>query len=779
VSPSVRPLAFDKPDLRRIRIARHAGSPEARAALERVQAWLELEQRRRAPVAHDGRLATIEEAGGGRSEYVYDQRGDLTRLIEANGQATVYVYDSARRLSEVLHPAGAQTRYAYNDRDLLSCIDADGAITRFEYDAHGRVIALLRGNAGASVYRYDAAGRLVEARTANAAERYEFDSAGRITGVCQTANGVAVTVRVAYNDAGQLTQLSLPGSTLPIDYGWDARGRLQTIMAGSRLLAQFEYDEDSRSTRVRCANGVVESTQADRVDARPVLREVRYREEILLRRDYTYDKDGQLAADGVRNYAYDPLGRLLRAVDTNGTGEWQFTYDAMDNRMLAQGHDGAACFDYEAQNRLVRTTEADGTIHRIHYDRQGRPTSDSSNAGQWTYRYDDAGQLVQALYRGDAVARCEYDYKGRLLLLKTARGVERYVYGPDDQLLAVTDENGLPILLYVRAPSGILAEVHGPLETGAVYFQHYDDRGNCQLITAAAGAVAARFQYAPFGLPSGGEDGFRPVFAGRLWQPDLCMYSFGARWYVPGRARFLTPDPYTGGPDDTRIVNAWVAARRQVYARERLLADWLQQPRLRNRYAFCNNDPVGRYDPNGHWSFGWTLLSVLGAIWTLPNTLFGLLVEITCLVGEVLRWLVAAATLGEVNWEAAGFDAAASSRLDAFALVFTGGWLGSIPGLYGVTFGNVFFVNPAWTSDPHYGGSGVVKPPAYGGVVAITRRASLYEHELRHTKQYGWLGPFYHLGLPLFGVYEWDVILHGYRDAWLERDARRYSESDD
>jgi hypothetical protein len=52
----------------------------------------------------------------------------------------------------------------------------------------------------------------------------------------------------------------------------------------------------------------------------------------------------------------------------------------------------------------------------------------------------------------------------------------------------------------------------------------------------------------------------------------------------------------------------------------------------------------------------------------------------------------------------------------------------------------------------------------------------LYEHELRHTNQYGWLGPFFHLGLPLFGVYEWQVILDGYQNSWLERDARAHAE---
>ena len=80
-----------------------------------------------------------------------------------------------------------------------------------------------------------------------------------------------------------------------------------------------------------------------------------------------------------------------------------------------------------------------------------------------------------------------------------------------------------------------------------------------------------------------------------------------------------------------------------------LLDDWLRRPRLRNRYALCGNDPVNASDPDGHWSFGGFVLSLLGAIWTLPNTVAGLLIEITCLVGEVLRWIVWLVTLGHVE----------------------------------------------------------------------------------------------------------------------------------
>jgi len=52
----------------------------------------------------------------------------------------------------------------------------------------------------------------------------------------------------------------------------------------------------------------------------------------------------------------------------------------------------------------------------------------------------------------------------------------------------------------------------------------------------------------------------------------------------------------------------------------------------------------------------------------------------------------------------------------------------------------------------------------------------LYEHELRHTQQASWFGPFHHLAMPVFGFFEWDLIINGYRDAWGERDARKHAE---
>jgi RHS repeat-associated protein len=743
-------------------------------AARRVEAWLLHDRRRRQVFAPSGQIEAVEEAVGGRFEYAYDRRGDLTRIVETNGLCTSFEYDGSRRLTRVANPDGTSTSYAYAE-DRLAGVDDRGVVRHFEYDDAGRLERVRHGNAGASVYRYDAQGRVVEARTSTVSTAHTYHQDGQPAAIRQSYDGVTIELRLEYDDAGRLAELRLPGSEIPLRYTWDRKGRPHIVAAGEESLARFEYLDGPVGSRVHLRNGVVEETGADEVDRRPVYLRIWNGCELLFERVHAYGPEGRLVSDGSRSYQYDALDRLNWVEESERN--WRYLYDAQDNRVEAEEPGGAYSYRYDADNRLVEVSGGDS--FGISYDGFGRPVRKGTPADRWAYRYNDAGQLLEARHRGKSVARFTYDHKGRLVAMRSAGRSERYLYGPDDQLFAVTDEQGSPLRLYVWTPLGLVAEIHGSVETGGVFFHHQDHRGTRHLITGEDGTVAARWEYEPFGVPSGPEQTHLPMFGGRVWYPEVGLYYFGARWYDPGLGRFLTPDTYTGRPDDERLVHPCRPAGSQALARSQILADWLKQPRVRNRYAFCGNDPVGRIDANGHWSFGGTLLSILGAIWTLPNTLFGLLVEITCLVGEVLRWLVFLVSIGNVSWETPGFDVAASGRLNAFALVFRGGWLGSFKRLLGITFGNVFFVYGKWDEQPYSSGPGDVYPPAYDGKVAIPKNEALYEHELRHTNQYAWFGPFFHLGLPIFGVYWWDVILHGYQDAWLERDARDHAGLDE
>ena len=753
-------------------------------SLRRVTAWMRHEQERRQLSGEAGRIDRVMEWGGGDFRYEYDTNGDLRAIAEANGQTKRYEYDGLRRLIAVHQGAEVTKRYGYDAHDRLEEVDEHGIVTRYRYDLQGRIARIQHGQDDVSVYRYDDTGRVVLARTSQMTTQWQYDDGGRIISIAQSIGGVTLVAHMQYDDGGRLATMTLPGNDRPIRYTWDELGRPQALSLDQSALAQFHFDDLNKTTCTDFVNGVTVESIAGPVDGRPARQVVRRNNETLLDRTLIYNDNGEITRDGDRSFHYDSLGRLISAQEANDGVVTTFSYDRLDNLIARAGPDHTQRFTYDADCRLVTATSGVGETTCFTHDRCGRLTHRVSANTAWSYRYDDAGQLQEVHRNSELIARFLYDHKGRLARADVAGCVERYLYGAADELLAVTDGHGQPLRLLVRTPFGVVAEVHGAIGEGEIYFRHADERGTTRLVTDVAGDVVARIEWDLFGLPLVNRVGagpapanHRPTFTGRTWVPEIGLYNFGARWYDPTIARFLTPDSYTGAPDDERLLNPLRSSSQQAAVRWQILNEWLKQPRVRNPYVFCGNDPIGRVDPNGHWSFGGVLLMLLGAIWTLPNTLFGILVEITCLVGEVIRWLVWLFSAGHVSWQTPGFDAAASGNLNAFALVFTGGWLGSFSNLLGITFGNVFFVYKDWRTSPHITGlPDPIHPPAYNGSVSIPREEMLYEHELRHTNQYGWLGPFFHLGLPLFGFYEWDVIINGYEGAWTERDARAHAE---
>jgi RHS repeat-associated protein len=740
-------------------------------ALARIEDWVRAQAGRRELDVRDGRVHGVRELGAAGCAYAYDARGDLTAIDEPGVGTTRFRYDTERRLTEVIEPDGRATAFAYGEHGSLR---ARGEL-RFEHDDAGRVVRRHAGDAGCAVYRYDEQGRLASARTATIETEYGYDPQGRIARVAQTRDGACIEARFAYDAAGRPRSLAVPGGGT-LEYAWDEHGRPAEVRIGARGWVRFAADAEARTGRMTFSNGVEATTVHDPVDGRTLRSELSRSGDTLLAERFAYTPSGALAADGETAYAYDALGRVVRA------GDETFAYDARDNVVRAAGR----TFAYDARDRVLHASAADGMRTAYEHDARGRLTRRIGPDGERVHRYDDAGRLVEVLHDAVRVAAFEYDHEDRLARATSADGAERYLYGPAGELLAVTRDDGTPLRLLVRTPLGVVAEVHGDLDTGELAFRHDDRRGSCRVVTDVRGGVVATHRYGAFGMPCSivaGQDvpahatagGLHHAsYTGQLWYPALGLYWFGTRWYDPALQRFLTPDAYTARPDDARLVSPALDAQAQAACRTLLLDDWLRRPRLRNRYAFCGNDPVGATDPDGHWSFGGFVLSLLGAIWTLPNTIFGLLIEITCLVGEVLRWIVWLFTLGHVSWSTPGFDAASSSRLNAFALVFSGGWLGSFPSLLGITFGNVFFVYKEWETNPVIAAGGTVSPTAYGGAETIPVHDALYEHELRHTNQYGWFGPFFHLGMPLWGFYVWDVIFNGYRNSWCETDARAH-----
>jgi RHS repeat-associated protein len=714
-------------------------------ALRRLQAYDAARQASRDLQCEHGLPVALRD-GAALSRYTWTA-GELTCIVEPDGTRLDYCYGEDGRLLAVTRDGRPWARYEYDEQGHLLAAERTDGSRAYDRDDQGRLLRTRRGAASPWVYRWRE-GRVAEALSDRERSSFDYDAAGRLMGLEQRVAGVALGVRFEFDAAGRLGGIAFPGWQQHIAFAWDGRGRAALLSWNGRPLFRFGSDDTERSAWSEGPDGLRMTTLHERASGRPVAQRLERDGQTLWQSLLERDEAFRLVREGERHHRYDAQGRL---VESSGAGRaWTYRYDAAD-----QPH-------------------AEGSGPHIDTDAVGRVIAVHGDGVQRVFRYDDAGELESLLVNGECAARCTYDHKGRLVLKQAGSGTERYLYGADDGLLAVADAEGRPKLIVLRLPTGIVGLIDFSRSAeGEPLALHVDAGGNLVFVGDAQGDLEGPLAYDPFGLPLQPEGRTPALFRGRFWHAELGLFRIGSRWYDPALRRFLTPDSHTGAPDDARLLSPFVRAGEQRLARARLLADWLREPRQRCRFAYCLNDPVNRFDPDGHWSFGGVLLSLLGVLWTLPNTAFGLAIEVSCLIGEVVRWLVYAFTLGHVSWQTPGFDVAASGRLNAFALVFKGGWLGSFESLLGITFGNVIFVNgqyqqnAAWQALPD-----PVSPPAYDGTVTIPKAQALYEHELRHVNQYGWFGPFFHLGLPLFGVYEWDVILNGYQNASLEKDAR-------
>lgn len=739
-----------------------------------------------------GRVQEVADHGR-RWRYRYDANGDLLAAEDSALGLTEYRYDDARRLTLVSRPDGRTTSYRYDGGDRLAGVEDAGHQMSATHDALGRLVALRYDDELLSTYCYDGAGRVAEAHCGGVTTRHVHGQDDRVVRVEQVVDGVSVAVDLGHDAAGRLSYVAAPGGPR-IDYAWEAH-RLARLSVDGRVVVGVEFDDDKRTVLTRLGNGVEEWTRADPVDGRTVERRITRDGIVLLRRCYAHDGAGRIAADGRRRYDYDGSGRLAHVVETDGPA-WSYGYDAAGNLCRASRTPrGATAADATRPAMAFggeRLLGLDGEAIAPTHDARGALTGLVDRGVSWAFRYDAAGRLVQVRRGGRVAARMRYDHKGRLVLAQwspapgasaAAPVVERYVYGPGDELLAVADAGGTVLRLPLRSPWALHGEALAGPGGARVRYEHADDRGTLWLATGEDGEVLAEYDYDAFGAPLRDATPAAappPTFGGRRLVPGTGCYWFGARWYAPRLRRFLTPDTWTAGPDDERLVHPALPGRAQAPARTELLAEWARRPGLRAAYAFCGNDPVNRIDPTGHWSFGSVVLSLLGALWALPMTVIGLVLEVLCLAGEVVRWLAWIVSGGHLTWQPpGGFDVAASSRLSAFGLVFSGGWMAALA--TGMTFGNIIFVDRDWESLPAYSRPGDILPRAYQGRVRMPRKQALYEHELTHTKQYARWGPFFLLGLPLFGAYEWDWLLHGfsYADMVFENDARDHSEGPD
>jgi len=184
------------------------------------------------------------------------------------------------------------------------------------------------------------------------------------------------------------------GALLPVQFAYDANGRLSTITQGTRA-SKLTYD----------ANGFLASST----------------DPLNQTTGFTHDAAGRLATETLPdgraiNYTYDANGNLA-SVTPPGKSAHDFSYTAVDEMSSYTPPNvpgtGATSYTYNADRDLTTITRPDGQAIQFGYDNAGRLASTTTPTETITYSYDaNTGNLSSAsINGGEALA---YGYNGPL-----------------------------------------------------------------------------------------------------------------------------------------------------------------------------------------------------------------------------------------------------------------------------------------------------------------------------------------------------------------------------
>ncbi|WP_244140460.1 DUF6531 domain-containing protein [Burkholderia sp. BCC1047] len=363
-----------------------------------------------------GRLVARIDPLGRRTDYRYDDRGQLTSVTDNSGRTLGFEYDDAQLLTGASLPDGGRIKLEYDHlRRLIARTESDGTKTTYRYGQNGELLRIVAGDRETRL-DYDDRFRLTDIVLPTGARfRRKLDLLGRI--LEETSPDGHVT-RFDYtngpdNRRGYLRVIARPDGTvskarynsegLPVEW-IDPLGRttqrtygpfdlLTASIDAAGHATHFEYDHATRLTKVVNALGEAYT--------------------------YRYDPAGRLATEidwGGRTTQYerDAAGRLLVKTLPDG-GQWRYTYDRFDRLAEIDAGDVKLAYRYDLRGRLESAQVQGSHAHvtRFAYDRNGRLIGEDQHGELLRHVYDADGQRRLRITPGRETAYA-YDALGAL-----------------------------------------------------------------------------------------------------------------------------------------------------------------------------------------------------------------------------------------------------------------------------------------------------------------------------------------------------------------------------
>jgi RHS repeat-associated protein len=464
-----------------------------------------------------GHVGSIATPGGQRILYEHNADGQVTKVTDPLGASTSYEYDGDGDLVATTDAQKHKTTATYSPMDLLeSETDALEHTAKGVYDEDGNLIELTTRDGKLDKFTYDALNRLTEARygvsgeTAESTIKYEYDLGNRLTKIVDSATGTYTpeydgfnrlksiatptgTITYEYNEADERTSMKVPGQE-PVKYSYDEAGRLTEVKRGSETVV-LRYDEANRPTSTTLPDGIEEQ--------------------------YGYDEANELTSITYKKGS-TKLGELDYAYNSEGLREAMWgSYARLG---LPEAISSAV---YNADNEQ---TERNGK--KLGYDAEGNLTSDGSSEYKWNAR----GQLAEIT--GAIKAAFAYDPFGRRTTKTLGSTTTKLLYdGPN--VVQETQGSSTANVLAGLWPNQTFARTTSKTESLLT-----DALGSTIALGGSTGKAETSYTYDPFGATSKEGTASENPFQYTGQENDgNGLYDYGARYYSPAAARFISQDP--------------------------------------------------------------------------------------------------------------------------------------------------------------------------------------------------------------------------------------------
>jgi RHS repeat-associated protein len=594
----------------------------------------------------DNNVVQITDPLGNMTTYVYDSLNRQTQSIDPNGGVVTMAYDAANNLTVLTDPAGNTTAYTYDPLNRkIKETDPLGNITSYTYDALGLLQSVTdplgRGEAfvydsfhrlttetwktatgyvaQTLAYSYDADNNLLTASNANGKYTFTYDALNREVSV-QEPFGAALTFTYdigsnrtqvqdsfggvtssTYDALDRLTSRQFSGTgqtSLRVDLTYTSVDRFASINRSqgngsggwtSVVTSSYTYDALQRIVTLQHQNSSG-ATLANYVYTYDANSRLISETDTGRHTNYSYDKTGQLTADGTGVYSYDLNGNRTNPGYQTGT----------DNQLLT---DGTWNYTYDKAGNLIKKTKiATGETWTYGYDNANHMTSAKDTApdghtvlSQVTYTYDVFGN------------RLEQD----VWTAATGMVVTQYAYDGQDVWADLTGTNTLKTR-YLRGD--VVDQIFArESASGAVAWYLTDRLDSVRDITDANGVVQDHIDYDGFGnviTETNASFGDRYKYTGREFDSVTGLQYNRARSYDPKAGRWISKDPLEFLAGDS------------------------------NLYRYADNSPTNGVDPTG---LAWTISrdgnATALAIPGVGDTIRGLATQIGLNPSEFKAWL--------------------------------------------------------------------------------------------------------------------------------------------